>query len=322
MSATFMARTAVVALAVAAGTVGSTGPAAAAAPVFGTHIVAHFDLAAGQQPENITLRPDGQADVTFATARQVAQVGLDGHVRILATLPAPADGGVNTPLVHSARTFGITRRSDGTLLFLYNTGTADLTGLWQLRPGGTPHRIAALPADGVANGMAIDPRSGQVYISDSARGTVTRVSEFGGTPVVVASGGPLTPNGSFGANGVKVHNGAVWVADSERGFVARIPIGRRGQVGPVTVAATVPGVDDFVFTGAGDTFLAAINGASQVALVRPDGTRTIVLTGADGLQNPTSMAVRGNTVYVANAAYSTRTDPNLLITHLAGRDRD
>jgi hypothetical protein len=323
MSATFMARTAVVALAVAAGTVSSTVPAEASAPtatpVFGTHIVAHLDLAAGQQPENITLQPDGRADVTFATARQVARIGLDGRVRILATLPAPADGGVNTPLLHSAGTFGITRRSDGALLFLYNTGTSDLTGMWQLRPGGTPRRIAALPANGLANGMAIDPRGGQVYISDSALGTVTRVSEFGGAPVVVASGGPLAPNGSFGANGVKVHNGAVWVADSERGFVARIPIGRQGRLGPVTVAATVPGVDDFVFTGAGDTFLAAINSAGQVDMVRPGGTPTIVLTRADGLQNPTSMAVRGNTVYVANAASPTLTDPNLLITHLAGR---
>jgi hypothetical protein len=38
----------------------------------------------------------------------------------------------------------------------------------------------------------------------------------------------------------------------------------------------------------------------------------VVLTGADGLQNPTSLAVRGHTVYIASGAYFTNEDPNLL----------
>jgi hypothetical protein len=79
----------------------------------------------------------------------------------------------------------------------------------------------------------------------------------------------------------------------------------------------VAGIDDFTFTGRGDTVLAAINGASEIALVRPDGTQSIVLSPADGLQNPTSMSVRGHTLYVASAAYSTLTDPNLLLAHLS-----
>src|ERR1700742_3858893 len=148
MRTKFAAKTLVAALALAAA---SALPATAAtAPVSAAHIVAHFDLAAGQQPENITLEPDGSADLSFATAHEIARVSRSGHVRILAVLPAPADGGVNTPLVGSARTFGIVRASGGTLFVLYNTGTADLTGVWRLRPGsGTPTRIAAPPADGL-----------------------------------------------------------------------------------------------------------------------------------------------------------------------------
>jgi hypothetical protein len=53
-----------------------------------------------------------------------------------------------------------------------------------------------------------------------------------------------------------------------------------------------------------------------VLLVQPDGTHSVVLTAADGLQNPTSLARRGSTVYVANAAYFTATDPNLLTARL------
>lgn len=319
MPAKFAAKTTVLALVAAAGMIApSVSATAATAPVSDAHIVAHFDLAAGQQPENITLEPDGSADLSFATAHEIARVSRDGHVHILAVLPAPADGGVNTPLVGSARTFGIVRAPDGSLFVLYNTGTADLTGLWRLRPGSSrPTRIAALPADGLANGMALDPRTGLFYIADSAQGIVWRVPERGGTPTMWASGGALASDGSFGANGVKVHNGAVWVSNSQRGLLLRIPVTCHGVAGPVRTVATVAGIDDFVFPGRGDTALAAINGASQIALVRPNGSQAVVLTMADGLQNPTSMSVRGNTLYVASAAYSTRTDPNLLLARLS-----
>jgi hypothetical protein len=319
MPAKFAAKTMVVAvMAAAASVVPAVSATATTAPVSGAHIVAHFDLASGQQPENITLEPNGSADLSFATAHEIARVSRTGAVHILAVLPVPADGGVNTPLVGSARTFGIVRAPGGTLFVLYNTGTADLTGVWRLRPGSSrPTRIAALPADGLANGMALDPSTGLIYIADSVHGIVWRVPETGGTPIAWASGGELTSNGSFGANGVKVHNGAVWVSNSQQGLLLRIPIERHGVAGPMATRAAVAGVDDFVFTGKGDTALAAINGASEIALVRPDGTQSIVLTPADGLQNPTSMSVRGDTLYVSSAAYSTLTDPNLLLAHLS-----
>ncbi|WP_329556589.1 hypothetical protein [Streptomyces sp. NBC_00696] len=64
-------------------------------------------------------------------------------------------------------------------------------------------------------------------------------------------------------------------------------------------------VDDFTFAGAGDEMLAALN-----------HTVTTVLTAADGLRNPTAIEVRGDTVYVLDAAYVTAEDPNLLVAGL------
>src|SRR5689334_9994745 len=78
------------ALASTAGIIVSATPATAAAPpVSRARIVAHFDLAAGQQPENIALEPDGSADLTFSFAHQVVRVTRTGKVRVLAQLPAP-----------------------------------------------------------------------------------------------------------------------------------------------------------------------------------------------------------------------------------------
>ena len=49
----------------------------------------------------------------------------------------------------------------------------------------------------------------------------------------------------------------------------------------------------------------------------PQPTDPVVLTGADGLQNPTSLARRGDTVYIGNAAYFTGVDPNVLTARLS-----
>jgi hypothetical protein len=75
-------------------------------------------------------------------------------------------------------------------------------------------------------------------------------------------------------------------------------------------------IDDFAFIGQGDTLLAAINADNEVARVEPDGSHRVVLTGTDGLQNPTSLAVRGRTAYIASGAYFTNEDPNLLTARI------
>ncbi|MEU9670820.1 hypothetical protein AB0E25_35680 [Streptomyces bobili] len=75
------------------------------------------------------------------------------------------------------------------------------------------------------------------------------------------------------------------------------------------------GIDDFAFTGRGDDILAPLNGPNTVVHIRSRGTTT-VLDATGGLQNPTSVALRGKDVYVLSAAYTTGSDPNLLRARL------
>ncbi|MBO1331819.1 hypothetical protein [Streptomyces sp. VRA16 Mangrove soil] len=312
-------RSALVAAAVAAVLAATmTDPAAAtgARSTPDVRFVAHLDIADGRRPENITLEPGNSAVVTFAYSRRIARITPDGRVHILATLPEPPAGSV-TPTLRSPFLGGIVRDHDGTLYFLYATGSSDLTGVWRLRPGGSPQRIAALPADGLPNGLALDAHEHLLYAADSVRGTLWRVPTHGGPVTPWATGPELAPAGFLGANGVKVHNGDVWVTNLDKGTVLRIPVTRHAAAGPVETRATgLVDIDDFAFTGHGDTLLAAINADNEVALVGPDGGHTTVLTAADGLQNPTSVAVRGTTAYIASGAYFTDTDPNLLSAHI------
>ncbi|TXS41926.1 SMP-30/gluconolactonase/LRE family protein [Streptomyces sp. OR43] len=282
-------------------------------------VAAHFDRNAGQAPENIALLPDGTAYVTFAGARQVVHMTPGGATRVLATLPAPADGGVHTPVLKFALTTGIVRAVDGTVYVLYATGTSDLTGLWRLRPGQEPRRIAALPANGLPNGLALDERSRRLYITDSVLGTVWTVPTTGGTPTAWSTAPELASTGFLGANGAKLHDGALWVSNLDRGTLLRIPVGPGNRAGtPQVRASGLVGIDDFAFTGRGNQVLAALNGPNQVVRIRPDGTSTTVLDAADGLQGPTSLALRHDDVYVLSAAYTT-VDPNLLRARLSSR---
>jgi hypothetical protein len=308
-------RTALLSVFVIAGlaTTQAIAPAfAATAPLSQPREVAHFDITAQQQPENITLEPNGTADVTFNRARQIAQVTPDGQTTILATLPAPASG--------SATASGIVRTADGTLYVNYNAGS--LSGIWRIRPGGTPEQFAALPDVKVVNGLALDTRDDTLYATDSSTGTVWKVSLRSGATSLWASGEALQPattnSSGFGVNGIKVHNGAVWVSNTDKGTLLRIPIGAHGTARAITTEAEgLTSIDDFTFTGHGDTVLAAQNFAGTVSLVNPDGTHQTVLTAQDGLSGPTSVAVRGKTVYVTSGAYFTRTDPNLLLARIA-----
>ncbi|OMI89822.1 hypothetical protein BSZ07_11205 [Streptomyces sp. M1013] len=315
-------RTGLLASAVAAAlAVTATGAttAAVAAPRPDVRFVAHLDIEDGQRPENITLEPGGSAVVTFAYNRQIARISPAGKVRVLATLPEPPAGST-TPALTQPFLGGVVRAHDGTLYFLYATGSSDLTGVWRLRPGGTPHRISALPATGLPNGLALDRQERGLYVADSVLGTVWRVPVAGGTPTRWSTAPELAADGFLGANGIKIHDDAAWVSNLDKGTVLRIPVTPHGTAGRVeTRARELVNIDDFAFTGRGDTLLAAINADNEVALVRPNGTHTTVLTDADGIENPTSLAVRGTTAYVASGAYFTNDDPNLLAVRTTPR---
>ncbi|MEV7180698.1 hypothetical protein [Kitasatospora sp. NPDC093679] len=294
----------------------TASPATAAAPPLSDpRILVHFDLAAGQMPENSAVEPNGSLDVTLLAAHQVARIARNGAVAVLATLPPEPNP--NTPLLGFAAATGIARAHDGTIYVAYATGTA-LTGIYRLGCDGSLEQIARLPPEGLPNGLALDERAGVLYSADSVLGVVRRIPLRGGEPTVWASGTALQPAGFIGANGIKVHEGAVWVSNTDLGVLLRIPVRPDGTAGAIeTRAEGLTGIDDFTFTGRNeDTVLAALNGPNQVAYVRPDGSHTIALTAEDGLTSPTSVAVHGRTVFVTSAAFAPPPDPNVLTARL------
>jgi hypothetical protein len=294
----------------------AAGPSAS---VQSSRMLVLFDITKGQLPENMVAAPHGALDVALNGAGEIAQVASNGTFKVLGMLPAPADGGVNTPLLKMAFMAGMARAANGTIYTLYSTGTAGQSGVYRLEPGGIPQLIVSLPADSLANELALDAATHELYISDSALGVVWRAPEAGGTAEIWASGPPLAPTEFLGANGLKLHDHAIWVSNTDAGTIVRIPIESDGSAGPISTFATgLATIDDFNFVGSGDEIVAALNRDNQVALVAPNGSHSILLDASDGLEGPTSIVVRSHTIYVASGGYFTGQNPNILIAQLQG----
>lgn len=213
-------------------------------------VLAHLSLTAGQRPENVATEPNGELDVSMSQAAQIVRITPAGKQTVLASLPHPADGGKHVPVVGFALTTGLVRASDGTLFVGYAAGSAELNGIWRVRPGGKPERIITLPANSFPNGLAIDAAGKQLYFTDSIRGLILQAPLTGGAASTWFTGPETKITGTYGlgANGPKIHREAVWITNFEQGTLLRIPIGSKGRAGAVhTKARLAGGPDDFTF---------------------------------------------------------------------------
>lgn len=280
-------------------------------------VLAHFDRAAGQAAESIALEPGGGAVIGMIPARQVVRVAPDGAVHVLVTMPLPPGGGGTTPIVGIPVVTGVARSDSGAVYFLYSAGQGGLTGIWQVRPSGAPRLVVPLPAGTMPNALVINSGRNRFLVTDSAGGRIWQAPLRGGEAAVWSADPALSPAGFFGANGLKIHDGAVWVSNSDRGTLVRIPVTGDGGAGRAEVRATgLAGIDDFDFTGRDTEILAAINQASQLVRVGVDGTRETLLDAEDGMQGTTAVAVRGNRVHLTNGANLAGNDPNLMVAQL------
>ncbi len=279
-------------------------------------VLAHFDRAAGQAAESIALEPGGGVVIGMIPARQVVRVAPDGTVRVLATMPLPPGGGT-TPVIGIPVVTGVARSDSGAVYFLYASGQGGLTGIWQVRRSGAPRLVVPLPADTMPNALVIDGKRDRFLVTDSTGGRIWQAPLRGGEASVWSADPALAPEGFFGANGMKIHDGAVWASNSDHGTILRIPVTKDGGAGRAEVRATgLEGIDDFDFTGRGTEILAAINQASKLVRVGADSAQETLLDAEDGMQGTTAVAVRGNRAYVTNGANLAGNEPNLLLAQL------
>jgi len=300
---------------------GTTGHSYRGSVVTDVQSAATFDYAAGEIPENITVNPDGSMTLSLLGSCAVCQrthgpelmrISASGTRTVLAT------GQVGEAIS------GNTRGVDGTVYYsVFAPGNAARNGVYALGQDGAAQRIAALPAGAGPTGLAIDSPGNTLYIADSFTSTIWSVPVSGGSVNPWLTDAALAPVPTealpIGANGLRFHNGALWVSNFNQGTLLRVPVTDTGTAGPIhLVAGGLPNIDDLSFlTPTSDVVFVAQNGSSsqngpdRIVVVYPNGTYKPVLTSADGLASPSATAVRGNTLYITDGGVPEPHDPKL-----------
>lgn len=279
---------------------------AAAAPAEEVAVVHAFDdprpVGAGTElPEGVAVDLRGNVYATLGPPffagggyGAVVKLGADGSRSTLVEFPdGPAPAGVVVDAF--ARVY-----------FAVPDPGGPGAGVYRVKRGGGAERIDGTEAMALPNGLALD-RRGALFVSDSALGEIWRIPwrarvGYGGGDVGPWLSHPLLagcgPN-QVGANGIAFYRGDLFVANSERGLLVRVPVRPDGSPGsPIVLAGDEDcentdelwSLDGIAIDLRGDVYAAVV---LQNRLVRIDprsGIVTPLLDESDGLWNPASVA--------------------------------
>ena len=184
-------------------------------------------------------------------------------------------------------------------------------GIYMVTPDGrselaVPMDPAVIP---VPNGLDFDAH-GNLYVTESFTGAIWKVAPGEHVATLWLTHELLTPppNGLYGANGMVYKDKTLFVANTDRGTLLKVPLNRDGSAGMPTVFAKL--LDplgatlgpDGVTVGPDGAIYVTGNYANQLVRVAEDGTWKVVL---DDVTYPTGAAFgkthgEKNTVYLAN----------------------
>ncbi len=269
----------------------------------------NFDPTMAENPESIVIDRDDNMYITMAFTGEIRKITPDLTQSTLAMMPigAPCDG-VFPPV--AALGLALDRRDQ--LYVAVSTCDPSNNGIWKVdKDDGSIELLAVVPSRTVLNGLTV--HRGYVYAADTFDAQVWRVRKTGGLLEVWAADPLLEiPDGvPFpGPNGIRAFRNKIYVAVSATGNIVEFPVLPSSAAGEPSVHGTLPGgqgCDEFAFDRRGRIYCTTDPFNTLVRLNR-DGSSDILLTGADGLDGPTSVFFGrrpGNrrNLYITNAAF-------------------
>jgi sugar lactone lactonase YvrE len=267
-------------------------------------------------PEGIARDPRGNLYASSAFAGPSAKICvLDREGRLLRVIPVPAGAAGVASLLGELFTPG-----EG----LYVADLADRVAgdgrLLRIDPRTGDVKVLAT-GFAAPNAIAQDER-GDLFVSDSFAGTITKVARDGSRSVIWKQDPLLTTKGTppFGANGLAFDRERhfLYVANTGDSRVLRIPLGADGSAGPVEVFAdgatidaaqqttqALHGADGIMFDVRGNLYVCA-NQADEIQVLDPRGglVARYAGVGADALHVPASLVFHGRTLYITDLSNS------------------
>ncbi|KAI9837212.1 MAG: hypothetical protein M1838_004851 [Thelocarpon superellum] len=238
--------------------------------------------------ENIAVRHTGELLVTVYSAKELFQLDPLGSTPPVLVHQFSKDISgivelghdkfyVSTGSIGSAGTFEIVEVDVSTL-------TTDAAG--HVTTPATVRTVVDVPEAIFLNGSTPLPGSEGVFLAaDSILGAIFQIDITSGKAKIwlqdeaftKTTENPFIP----GANGIKSHGKHVYVSNTERLIVLRVPISPTGEPGgPVETVFDRCGADDFALDAAGTLYLAT-HVFNSVIKISPDGVRSRIAGGPD-----------------------------------------
>jgi sugar lactone lactonase YvrE len=278
----------------------AAAPSAGEVRNFGPELSATCNL-----PEGVAVDPQGNvyaSSLNFNATSGPANICVLDRSGALVDLisVAPVPGGVT-------RLLG--------MLFVPEEGlyVGDIGGGRVLRIDVDTHAAITLATGfGAPNAFARD-HAGNIFVSDSFPGTITKIAPDGATttfayPVQLAPRPGESP--PFGANGLAFDRNEryLYVAETSRDEIYRIAYAT-GALGAIdlfargTGTAALDGADGIAFDVRGNLYVCS-NQSDEIAVLSPGGDVIAEYrgTGPSAFNSPASIAFKGRTVYVSNLA--------------------
>jgi len=275
-------------------------PEAGSVQNFGPELSATCNL-----PEGIAVDPQGNV---YASSLNIAATSGPANICVLDR------SGVLVDVISVAPVAGGVAKLLG-MLFVPGEGlyVGDIGGGRVLRIDVASHAATTIATGfGAPNAFARD-HAGNIWVSDSFPGTVTKIAPDGATttfayPVELAPRAGETPG--FGANGLAFDRNEryLYVAETSRDEIYRIRYDG-GSLGSIelfargTAGGALDGADGIAFDVRGNLYVCS-NQSDEIAVLSPAGAVVAEYrgTGANAFNSPASLVFSGRNVYVANLA--------------------
>jgi len=261
-------------------------------------VVNSFDASRSELPEGITIDKAGNIYVSLGPPfwlpdvdyfGEIWKISPDGTEMVLAEIDGPPAA-------------GLTVDASGNVYYAYPTSDENTRGVYRLTEDGSTERLPGTENIILANGVAFD-KQGNLYVSDSILGAIWRIPS--GEAAVAENwfqhgwlGG--CEEDPFGANGVAYWKGSLYVASTTKGLLVRIPILTDGSAGEPEIVAgeddcdpefdELDSMDGIALDVDGNVYALLVIQHKLVRIDPNDGTSATLLTDADGLHNPASIA--------------------------------
>jgi sugar lactone lactonase YvrE len=253
-----------------------------------------YDPSLGEFPEGIAIDLQGNIYVGMAMLGHVRKIGPDGEESIFFQFPA---GSMVVGLAADA----LGNVYAGVVFPL----DPDVHGVWKIDRSGQGTHLPGSEAIGIPpNGLAFDPR-GNLYVTDSwvigsdpAQGSIWRIPPGGPAELWYRDADTLgglgqlpPPYNPIGANGIAFYHGALYVANTERGHIVRIPVLAGGGPGEPEVLVDGLHMIDGIALDARGTLFAAIIGYDRIVSVCPRTGAAVLLAEGGPIDGPASLAM-------------------------------